>query len=151
MTSAAKTPEEYVNELPEDRKEIIQKFRMCIQKNIPNGFEEIMNYGMIGFVVPHSIYPKGYHCNPKEPLPFIGLASQKNNISFYHMGIYVNQDLLNWFTHKWDEKLYGKLDMGKSCIRLKKMDKIPFDLIAELCSKMNTQDWIDLYEKSFNK
>src|SRR5690606_39967915 len=92
MQIQADTPEEYVEKLPEDRKEVIQKIRTTVNKVLPKGFKETVGYGMIGWVVPHSIYPSGYHCDPKQPLPFMGVASQKNHIGFYHMGIYADED-----------------------------------------------------------
>jgi hypothetical protein len=151
MQSKAETVALYVESLPEDRKEIINQLRKVINKNLPKGFSEIMNYGMIGYVVPHSIYPAGYHCDPKLPLPFMGLASQKNNISFYHMGIYADPKLLDWFTKNHAKEVSSKLDMGKSCIRFKKAEQIPFKLIGELVSKMTVKDWIALYEKNYVK
>ena len=110
-----------------------------------------MNYGMIGYIVPHSTYPNGYHCNPKLPLPFINLASQKNFIALYHMGIYANPQLLDWFVAEYPKHSTQKLDMGKSCIRFKKMDQIPFDLIAELMQKITVNEWIKCYESNFIK
>ena len=151
MQSKADTVALYVESLPDDRKEIINQLRKVINKNLPKGFSEIMNYGMIGYVVPHSLYPAGYHCDPKLPLPFLGLASQKNNISFYHMGIYADPKLLDWFTKNYAKDVTGKLDMGKSCIRFKKPEKIPFKLIGELVSKMTVKEWIALYEKNYLK
>lgn len=146
MQSKATTPKEYIDELPEERKEAITKLRKTILNNLPKGFEEVMGYGMIGYVVPHSKYPDGYHCDPKTPLPFINLASQKNHIGFYHMGIYSDPKLLKWFTTEYPKHVSGKLDMGKSCIRFKKMNKIPFELLGELVSKMTPDDWIERYE-----
>lgn len=151
MQSKVNTVEEYINELPEDRKEVIEKIRKVISENLPKGFEETMGYGMIGYVVPHSIYPKGYHCDIKQPLPFISLASQKNFIALYHMGIYAEPALLDWFTSEFSKHSKSKLDMGKSCIRFKKMNDIPFELIGELASKMTTEDWINKYESAFVK
>jgi len=151
MQSKADTVALYLDSLPDDRKEIINQLRKVINKNLPKGFSEIMNYGMIGYVVPHSIYPAGYHCDPKLPLPFLGLASQKNNISFYHMGIYADPKLLDWFTKNYAKEVTSKLDMGKSCIRFKKPEQIPFKLIGELVSKMTVKDWIALYEKNYLK
>lgn len=146
MQSKAKTPQEYLSELPEDRKEPLKKLRDVLLKNLPKGFEEEMAYGMLGYVVPFSLYPNGYHCNPKQALPFISLASQKNFIALYHMGIYSDKKLLDWFTAEYPKYALGKLDMGKSCIRFKKMDDIPYALIGELASKMTPEDWISLYE-----
>ncbi len=148
MTSDAKTPEEYIDNLPQERKDAIKKLRKIILNNLPKGFYETMNYGMIGYVVPHSIYPQGYHCKPELPLPFVNLASQKNFIALYHMGIYANNELLDWFVKEYPKHAKRKLDMGKSCIRFKKMDDIPYDLIGELTAKMTTKEWIDLYENA---
>lgn len=149
MQSKAATPEQYLAELPDDRREAMQKIRTTIKNNLPNGFEEVMSYGMLGYVVPHSIYPDGYHCNPKLPLPFINLASQKNNISLYHMGIYGDENLLNWFVAEYAKQAKSKIDMGKGCLRFKKMDDIPFDLIGELASKISVDDWIAIYERNW--
>ncbi|MCF6130206.1 DUF1801 domain-containing protein [Flavobacterium sp. AS60] len=151
MQSKATTPEQYLAELPEDRREAMQKLRKAIKDNLPKGFEEVIGYGMLGYVVPHSIYPKGYHCNPKLPLPFINLASQKNFIALYHMGIYANKDLENWFVAEYPKHVKSKLDMGKSCLRFKKMDEIPFDFIGELIAKVSVEDWISNYESAFKK
>lgn len=151
MTSEAKNPEEYINSLPEDRKVYMEILRNVIVKNLPKGFQEGMNYGMMGYYVPHSIYPKGYHCKPTDPLPFIGFASQKNSINFYHMGIYANKDLYDWFVAEYPKYSTRKLDMGKSCIRFKKFEEIPFDLIGELVTKISVDDWIATYESAFLK
>ncbi len=146
MQSTAKTVIEYLNELPEERKVAFLKLRDGILNTIPKGFEEEMSYGMLGYVVPHSIYPDGYHCTPKLPLPFISIGSQKNFIALHHMGIYLSPELLEWFTTEYPKHSSQKLDMGKGCIRFKKMDQIPFDLIAELAGKMSVKDWIECYE-----
>ena len=151
MQSKATTPEQYLSELPEDRKEAMLQLRNAIKENLPPGFEEVISYGMLGYVVPHSIYPSGYHCNPKLPLPFINLASQKNFIAIYHMGIYANKNLESWFVSEYPKHVKTKIDMGKSCIRFKKMDDIPFDFIGELASKVSVEDWISNYEKAFSK
>jgi len=151
MQSQAKTPNQYFDELPADRKPYMQKLRQTILENLPKGFIEEMNYGMVGYVVPHSIYPAGYHCDTKMPLPFMNIASQKKFIALYHMGIYANTELLNWFTTEYPKHVKTKLDMGKSCIRFKKPEQIPFDLIGQLCSKMQVEDWIALYEKNYKK
>jgi len=151
MTSDAKTPEDYINNLPEDRKKVIEKLRETILKNLPSGFVEMMSYGMIGFVVPHKIYPQGYHCNPKLPLPFINIASQKNFIAIYHSGMYANKEILDWFVREYSNHTKRKLDMGKSCIRFKKPEEIPYKLIGELAAKMTPQEWIHCYEKSIKK
>lgn len=146
MQSTAKTVNDYLEELPEERKVAFSNLRNSILKNLPKGFEEQISYGMLGYVVPHSTYPNGYHCNPKLPLPFINIASQKNFIALYHMGIYANSELLEWFTTEYPKHSSQKLDMGKGCIRFKKMDQIPFDLIAELTGKISVEDWIECYE-----
>ncbi|CAM4111108.1 DUF1801 domain-containing protein [Gillisia limnaea] len=151
MTSKANSPEEYVQELPEERKAIIQKLRKIILDNLPDGFEETMSYGMIGYVIPHSVYPKGHHCTPKLPLPFINIASQKNFVALYHMGIYADKNLLNWFTSAYKKISGRKLDIGKNCIRFKKTEAIPYNLIAELVSKITPQDWIQTYEETIKK
>ena len=151
MTSEAKNPDEYISSLPEERKIYMEKLRNVILKNLPKGFEEGMNYGMMGYYVPHAIYPKGYHCKPSDPLPFMGFASQKNTINFYHMGIYANKDLYDWFVAEYPKYSTRKLDMGKSCIRFKKFEEIPFDLIGELVTKVSVEDWISTYESAFIK
>lgn len=151
MQSKATTPEAYIAEIPEERLAAFNKLRSVIKKNLPKGFKETMGYGMMGYCVPHSLYPAGYHCNPKDPLPFIGLASQKNFIAVYHMGIYADPALLKWFTTCHAKASPKKLDMGKSCIRYKKPYDIPFELIGELASKMTPQDWIARYEKMLKK
>jgi len=151
MQSKAQNIEDYLNELPEDRKTAMDKLRETILDNIPKGFTEEMSYGMIGFIVPHSIYPNGYHCNTKLPLPFINIASQKNFIALYHMGIYASPDLLKWFTDEFPKHSNQKLDMGKSCIRFKKADQIPFNLIADLVQKMSVEEWIAIYESQMKK
>ena len=151
MQSTAKTPEDYINELPEDRKEPFRKLREVILQNLPEGFTEVMSYGMIGYVVPHSLYPKGYHVDPKLPLGFINIASQKNFIALYHMGIYGNSELAEWFINEYPKHVKTKLDMGKSCIHFKKMDQIPYELIGELATKMTTEKWIDTYEGLFRR
>ena len=151
MQSKANTPNEYLDSLPDDRRKVISELRKVIKKNLPKGFKEVMSYGMLGFVVPHSMYPDGYHCTPELPLPFLNLASQKNFIAIYHMGIYADPKLLGWFTKEFPKHSKSKLDMGKSCIRFKKPDDIPVKLIGELASKMTPEDWINLYEKNYKK
>lgn len=151
MTIDAKTPDEYIEKLPEERKEAISKLRDTVKQNLPNGFEECINYKMLGYVVPHSIYPNGYHCDTKLPLPFINIASQKNFVAFYHMGIYADPDMHDWFVSEYPKYVKTKLDMGKSCIRFKNINTIPYELIAELCKKMTTKDWITLYEQNTKK
>ena len=151
MQSKAKTPAEYISELPEERKQPLLKLRETILENLPKGFQEEMSYGMIGYVVPHSLYPAGYHVNPELPLPFINIASQKNFIALYHMGIYGDKDLLNWFVKEYPKHSKTKLDMGKSCIRFKNTNHIPYKLVGELASKMNAEQWINKYEQALKK
>lgn len=151
MQLSANSPEEYIAQLPEERKEPMQRLRQTIANNLPKGFVEEMNYGMIGYVVPHSKYPAGYHCDTKLPLPFINIASQKNFIALYHMGIYAKPELLKWWEEEYPKHVKTKLNMGKSCIRFKKVDQIPYDLIAELMQKMSCDEWIELYEKNIKR
>lgn len=146
MTSKAATPQQYLDELPEERKEAVTKLRNTVVKNLPKGFKEIMCYGMLAYVVPHETYPAGYHCDPKLPLGFINIASQKNYIALYHMGVYAKPDLLKWFVNEYPKYSNTKLDMGKACIRFKKPEQIPYDLIAELAKKVTVKEWIDYYE-----
>lgn len=151
MKYEVNSPDEYIAALPEDRKAAMTSLRNTIQKNIPEGFEEVISYGMIGYVVPHSIYPNGYHCSPELPLPFINIASQKNFIALYHSGIYADPALLDWFVTEYPKHVKSKLDMGKSCVRFKKVEQIPYELIANLCSKMTVEQWIKLYENRLNQ
>jgi uncharacterized protein YdhG (YjbR/CyaY superfamily) len=151
MNIAADTPDHYIDQLPDDRKEAMTRLRQSILANLPEGFSETMSYGMIGFVVPHTIYPKGYHCDSKLPLPFLSIASQKNFIAVYHMGMYADHKLLEWFVSAYPEHSKAKLDMGKSCIRFKKLNDIPYQLIEELVGKMSVKEWIDTYETAFKK
>ena len=151
MQIKANTPEAYIAQIPEDRIPYFEKLRATILNHIPEGFEEQMSYGMIGYYVPHSIYPNGYHCDTKLPLPFMSFASQKNSINLYHSGIYANQELQKWFVNEYPKRCSRKLDMGKSCIRFKKIDEIPFELIAELCKKMTVDEWIEIYETNIKK
>ena len=146
MISKAATPEQYLKDLPADRKEPVMKLRETVLKNLPKGFKEVMGYGMLGYVVPHELYPQGYHCDPKQPLPFANIASQKNFIAFYHMGLYMNPKLLKWFTEEYPKESSAKLDMGKSCIRFKKAEHIPYKLIGDLIKKISVDDWIKNYE-----
>ncbi len=146
MIYAAGTPDEYIAQLPEDRKQAIQLLRKTVKENLPTGFEEVMQSGMIGYAVPHSIYPAGYHVNSKEPLPFIGIASQKKYAALYHMGLYMFPDILEWFTAEYPKHVKTRLDMGKSCIRFKNISTIPYELIAELCRKIPLKDYIEKYE-----
>ena len=146
MKYTATSPDDYVSQLPEERAIVISKLRSLIQENIPEGFTEEMSYGMIGYIVPHSLYSEGYHCDPSLPLPFINIASQKNFIAFYHMGMYADKNLYDWFVTEYPKHCSRKLDMGKSCIRFKKTDDIPYELLAKLVRKMTVLDWVSLYE-----
>jgi hypothetical protein len=151
MQASGNTVEEILTNLPEDRIEPFNKLHNVIVENLPKGFEAAISYGGLGYVIPHKLYPAGYHCKPAEPLPFAGLASQKNSINFYHMGIYSDPKLLNWFVAEYPKHSQQKLDMGKSCMRFKKFDQIPFELIGELMTKMSAQEWIKLYESILKK
>ena len=151
MKANGKTVTEILTNLPMDRAEPFNKLHDVIVKNLPKGFEAAISYGGLGYVVPHTIYPTGYHCKPSEPLPFAGLASQKNSINFYHMGIYAEPKLLEWFVTEYPKHTKQKLDMGKSCIRFKKLDDIPYKLIGELMKKMSAKEWINIYETNLKK
>lgn len=151
MQSNAQTVDEYISQVPDLQREAITKLREVILSNLPEGFSEEMNYGMMGYVVPHGLYPKGYHCDPKLPLPFLAVAAQKNFIAVYHMGIYADARLLDWFTSEYPKHSKFKLDMGKSCIRFKNPAQIPFSFIGELAGKMQVADWINCYESNFIK
>ena len=151
MQYKATSPDEYISQIPEDRQESAKKLRKVILDNLPKGFEEGIQYGMIGYYVPHSVYPDGYHCDPKTPLPYMSFASQKNSINLYHSGIYAVPEIHDWFVSEYPKHCSRKLDMGKSCIRFKKIDEIPYELIAELCTKLSVQEWIDIYETNIKK
>ena len=151
MKATGNTVEEILTSVPADRAEAFNKLHDVIVQNLPEGFAPAMSYGGLGYVVPHTLYPAGYHCKPSEPLPFAGLASQKNSINFYHMGIYSDPKLLEWFVGEYPKHSKQKLDMGKSCIRFKKMEEIPYALIGELMQKMTVQDWVDRYESMLRK
>jgi hypothetical protein len=148
MQSKATSPKEYFDQLPKERQAPMKLLRAGILQNIPKGFSEEMSYGMIGYVVPHSLYSKGYHCNPKLPLPFMAIASQKNFIALYHMGIYGDEKLLEWFKKEYAKFSTAKLDMGKGCMRFKKPEAIPYNLIGELAGKISVDEWIRRYEKN---
>ncbi len=151
MQIQADSPADYISKVPADRKAPMKKLRATIRKHLPKGFEETMGYGMIAYVVPHKIYPEGYHCDPKLPLPFVNIASQKNYVALYHAGLYANKDLLDWFTSEYPNHSKRKLDMGKSCVRFKKPEEIPFELVGELVSKMSVEDWVEIYEDRVKK
>ena len=151
MQYKANSPEDYISQTPVERHETLKKLRKTIKDNLPKGFEEGIQYGMIGYYVPHSIYPDGYHCTPTDPLPFMSFASQKNSINLYHSGLYAVPAIHDWFVQEYPKYSKRKLDMGKSCIRFKNMEDIPFELIAELSTKMTVDDWIVVYETNLNK
>jgi uncharacterized protein YdhG (YjbR/CyaY superfamily) len=148
MPTKPTTVPEYMKALPAERQAALKKLRKTIRDHLPAGFKETLGYGMPAYVVPHKLYPDGYHCDPKLPLPFLNFASQKNFVALYHMGIYADPKLLAWFQKQWPKHCSTKLDMGKSCIRFKKPDSIPFELVGELCEKMTVDDWVALYEKN---
>ena len=137
---------EYLESIPVERKEAIEQLIEVLKTNLPDGFALELSYGHLGFVVPHSLYPSGYHCDPKAPLPFINIASQKNFIALYHMGLYMNDEIYNWFVAEYPKHSTKKLDMGKSCIRFKKVEDIPYDLIGQLAQKITPEQWINMYE-----
>lgn len=137
----------YINSVNDLQKEAFVKLLNVVKENIPKGFELVMQYKMPSFVVPHSLYPNGYHCKPADALPFVSIAAQKNFIALYHMGIYSCKPLYDWFVAEYPNHSKYKLDMGKSCIRFKKYDDIPYTLIGELMKKISVSDWIDMYEE----
>ena len=149
MKIKANNIKEYLQNIPEERKEVFDKLMKTVRENIPKGFSEELSYGIPAWVVPHSLYPKGYHCSPELPLPFVSVASQKNFIALYHMGIYATPELLDWFMKEYPKHSKRKLDMGKSCVRFKKIDEIPFELIGDLMKKMNPKEWMEKYESAF--
>jgi len=138
----------YITSLEDDRRSVVERLRETIINALPPGFAVTMQYGMISYVVPHTLYPGGYHCDPTLPLPFLSIASQKYGIGLYHMGLYASPELMEWFRQAYSEAVPTKLDIGKSCIRLKNLNTIPFDVIGALASKMSVREWIDCYERS---
>lgn len=151
MQYKASSPEDYISQVPEERQDVLKALRKTIKANLPKGFEEGIQYGMIGYYVPHSKYPDGYHCTPEEPLPFMSFASQKNSINLYHSGIYAVPEIHDWFVNEYPKYSKYKLDMGKSCVRFKRINDIPMELIAELCRKLTPDQWIDIYETNLKK
>lgn len=142
----ATTIEQYMAGLPEDRRQAVEAIRAVINKNIDKAFEHGMQYGMPAWYVPHAIYPAGYHCDPKQPLPFASVASQKGHIGIYIFCIYQDEALRDWFIDAW--KASGKrLDMGMSCIRVKKLDDVPLDVLGKLFKKVKAKDFVAAYEK----
>ena len=151
MQYNAADPEAYIAALPEERRYAVERLRRIFRQHLPQGFEETMSYGMIAYVVPLSVYPRGYHARAGEPLPFINIASQKNHIALYHMGLYADPELLTWFKQAWKHHSSRKADMGKSCLRFKNPATIPYALIEELAPKMSCARWIELYEQQINR
>ena len=151
MRIEASSVEDYLSKAPEDRQDALRRMRQILSDNLPPGFEEGLSYGMPGYVVPHSVYPAGYHCNPALPLPFVSFANQKNFIALYHMGLYASEEDMAWFKGRWDAKAHGKLDMGKSCIRFKNPSKIPWTLLEDLAQRVTPEQWIARYESAFVK
>ena len=149
--SSPTTVAAYIDFLPDDRRSAMKKLRQVIRRHLPQGFREVINYGVPAYVVPHTIYPDGYHCNPELPLPFLSMASQKNFVALYHMGLYADPKLLAWFQKEWPKYVKSRLDMGKSCIRFKKIDAIPHALISKLVAKMSVEDWVRLYQKKVKR
>lgn len=149
MSTKPQTVSEYLKGLPDDRRPAMQKLRTGIKRVLPSGFKEVMNYGMPSWVVPHSRYPDGYHCDPSLPLPFLSIASQKSHVGLYHMGLYADAKLMKWFQAQYPKHATTKLDMGKSCIRFKKVESIPYALIESLCARMTPEEWITIYERTF--
>jgi hypothetical protein len=151
MRIAATTIEEYLANVPEDRREAMGRLYTTIEDALPPGFESRLGYGMPSWVVPHERYPAGYHCDPKLPLPFLSIASQARHVALYHMGVYADPELLAWFQAEYPKHSKTKLDMGKSCVRWKKPDAIPFALIGDLCSRMTVEQWIARYEAGLRR
>jgi hypothetical protein len=151
MKAIGTTVMDILSNIPSERAEHFNQLHDVIVKNLPNGFEAAISYGGLGYVIPHTLYPAGYHCKPIEPLPFAGISSQKNSINFYHMGMYSDPLLYEWFVTEYPKHSKQKLDIGKSCVRFKKLDDIPFKLIGELMRKMSAQEWINLYESKLKK
>ena len=151
MHIPANSVADYLSKVPQERQEAFEKILEVLRSNLPEGFEECLSYGMPSFSVPHSIYPAGYHVKPEAPLPFISVGNQKKFIGFYHMGIYAMPAVHDWFLEEYPKNAKFKLDMGKSCLRLKRMDDIPFDLLAELARKITPEEWISVYESNIKK
>ncbi len=145
MQSKATTVKEYLDALPEDRRKALQAVRKVIKANLDKGYKEGMQYGMIGYFVPHSIYPDGYHCDPKQPLPFASIASQKNHMAIYMMCVYSDPKLQEWFQKAW-AKTGKKLDMGKSCVRFKKIEDVALEVVGEAIKRVPVKKFVDHYE-----
>lgn len=151
MHIPAHSVEDYLSKLPNDREQAVRQILDTLGENLPDGFERCMSYGMPAYAVPHERYPAGYHCKPEEPLPFVSVASQKNFIGLYHMGIYAMPDLYEWWTEEFPKHSARKLDMGKSCVRFKNLQHIPYELIAQLATKVTPDQWIAVYEANYKK
>ena len=147
MTSKAVTVAQYLKELPADRREAVEAIRNTILKNLDKGFQETIQYGGIGYSVPHSLYPAGYHCDPNQPLPFAGIGNQKSHIGVYLFCIYIDEGLQREFVEGW-KKSGKKLDMGKSCVRVKKLDDVPLDVLGKTIKKVKLKDFVAMYEKA---
>lgn len=148
MKSPATTPEEYIAGLESPWKEALDRLRQTVRAALRGPFEESMDYGMITYRVPLAVYPGGYRPSKGGPLPFLCLAAQKGYLGFYHLGMYADPGLVSWFTQAWEALGVGKLDLGKSCIRLRKPEKIPFELLGTLAGKMDLDTWVKVYEES---
>lgn len=151
MPTTFTNPDEYIASLPEDRQEPMQQLRDAIAQHIDKDYKECIAYGMIGYVVPHSIFPAGYHCDPKLPLGYMNIASQKTGITVHHLGLYMNKGLTDWFVAEYPKHTTAKLDLGKGCIRFRKPDQIPFELIGQLAGKLSVRQWIEHYEKALKR
>jgi uncharacterized protein YdhG (YjbR/CyaY superfamily) len=143
--------QDYIEALSDDRRPAFEQLLAVIRQHIAPGFQEGFYYRMPGWAVPHSTYPKGYHCDPKIPLPFLSIANQKGAITLYHMGLYADAELMAWFQKEYAARVPGKLDMGKSCIRFKKPEHIPFELIGDLVAKVTPEQWISVYESMLKR
>lgn len=143
--------EAYISQIDDKWRDSFVQLSEIVQNHIPDGFESVLQYGGISFVVPLSTYPQGYHVTPNTPLPFISIIAQKKHLSLYHMGVYSDPELLHWFQEEYAKQVPTKLNMGKSCIRFTNPSKIPYSLIGELVEKMTVTDWIQRYEASKNE
>jgi hypothetical protein len=145
MSDSGNPVDEYLASLPEDRSAALQAVRQTILANLSEGYEEGIQYGMIGYYVPHSVYPAGYHCNPKQPLGFAALGSQKNYMTLHLVCVYSDSELSEWFKDAY-QQTGKKLDMGKGCLRFKKLDDLPLEVIGELIRRMPADKWIQINE-----
>lgn len=146
MRSGAATPSAYLASLPPERRSVVKRLRATLRRHLPEGFEETMAYGMITWVVPHRLYPAGYHCDPRQALPFVSLASQEQYVALYHMGLQ-QPALLAWFKAAWPRHTAARLDLGKACLRLRDAADVPYALVAELAERMTPRDWIEAYQR----